>query len=206
MAGEHQRLATPSMLMALREERQVVHEGFGFLDEKRLLLAAEILRQLQQYETLEHQFTAVYAQAREALQEALIQHGLEGVQLTPTTPQHQAHLEQQQRRILGVTLTRLHYVPDPQGGLDHPLLPSPVLAQCAEHFGRLTELACELAALSGNLERLQEEYKRTERRARALEDVLLPELSRELCDVENRLGELEQEEAVRIRTRHKKTR
>jgi V/A-type H+-transporting ATPase subunit D len=52
-----------------------------------------------------------------------------------------------------------------------------------------------LAARSGNLERLYREYRRTARRARALQDVLLPEVEGMVREFEARLEELEQDEA-----------
>ena len=57
-----------------------------------------------------------------------------------------------------------------------------------------------LAASSGNLERLSLEYRRSVRRARALQDVLLPELDRSIADIESRLEELEQEDAIWMRS------
>jgi V/A-type H+-transporting ATPase subunit D len=62
----------------------------------------------------------------------------------------------------------------------------------------LTQLAA-LAALAGNLERLSIEYQRSVRRARALQDVILPELDRSITDIEGRLDELEQEDAIWMR-------
>ena len=56
------------------------------------------------------------------------------------------------------------------------------------------------AASAGNLERLAAEYRRTERRARALENVLLPEIERALRTTEEHLEQADREEAVRIRT------
>jgi len=60
--------------------------------------------------------------------------------------------------------------------------------------------AVPLAAASGNLERLSLEYRRSVRRARALQDVMLPELDRSIADIESRLEELEQEDAVWMRS------
>jgi len=56
-----------------------------------------------------------------------------------------------------------------------------------------------VAATSGNLERLSFEYRRSVRRARALQDVMLPELDHTIYDIENRLEELEQEDAIWMR-------
>ena len=53
--------------------------------------------------------------------------------------------------------------------------------------------------MSGNLERLSLEYRRSVRRARALQDVMLPELDRSIYDIESRLEELEQEDAIWMR-------
>ena len=40
---------THSALLELREERQGMQEGYHFLDEKRLVLAAQIMRELSLY-------------------------------------------------------------------------------------------------------------------------------------------------------------
>jgi V/A-type H+-transporting ATPase subunit D len=61
------------------------------------------------------------------------------------------------------------------------------------------ERAAPLAAAAGNLERLSLEYRRAVRRARALSDVLLPELDRDIYEIETRLEELEQEDAISMR-------
>jgi V/A-type H+-transporting ATPase subunit D len=63
----------------------------------------------------------------------------------------------------------------------------------------LLPLLVELAALSGDLARLHAEYKRTVRRVRALQDVLLPEIEHTLLEIETSLEELEQDEAAVLR-------
>ena len=49
------------------------------------------------------------------------------------------------------------------------------------------------------LRRLIREYVRTERRARALENVVLPEIDGSLRFIEEQLDAVDQEEAVRVR-------
>lgn len=53
--------------------------------------------------------------------------------------------------------------------------------------------------LAGNLERLGREYRRVERRAKALENVLLPEVEASLKRVTEQLDVMDQEEAVGVR-------
>ena len=76
---------------------------------------------------------------------------------------------------------------------------SPEAEACRQAYVALLEQAAALAALSGNLERLYVEYKRASRRARALQDVILPELDRSIAELETRLEELEQEDAIWMR-------
>ena len=77
---------------------------------------------------------------------------------------------------------------------------SPEAGAAAAAFASLVAQGAALAALAGNLERLSREYRKTVRRARALSDVLLPELDRTIADIETRLEELEQEDAILLRS------
>lgn len=198
MADGTQRVATPSVLMALREERQVVRDGYRFLDEKRLLLAAEILRQLDDYERRHRDYLGLHAQAEQALAAASAELGLEGLQVYPAQEQALARLEVERRSFLGVRLQQSQLLTE-ETEETTSVLPSPAARRCARLFRELLLRSAELAGISGNLERLQNEYRRTERRARALEDVLLPELEQALLEISTRLEELDQEEAIRVR-------
>lgn len=199
--GENQP-ATPSVLLELREERQVMQEGYRFLDEKRLLLAAEVLSALERYEALETRFLADYRLAAEALAAAAGQHGLDGLQVYPATLLDDAEVEVERRNFLGVRLidAELRLVQATNPPPEHePVAPSPEARRCAELFRGLLDASVELAAIQANLERMLAEYRRTQRRARALEDVLLPEIDGAIRRVAERLEELEQEEAIRVR-------
>jgi V/A-type H+-transporting ATPase subunit D len=76
---------------------------------------------------------------------------------------------------------------------------SPEAEGCGRTFLLLLERAAALGAHAGNLERLSLEYRRSVRRARALQDVLLPECDHNVRDLETRLEELEQEDAIWMR-------
>ncbi|MEO5353003.1 MAG: V-type ATP synthase subunit D [Magnetococcus sp. XQGC-1] len=192
---------TRSALLGAREERQVMGEGFRFLDEKRLLLAAEMTRQFALYRQARAHWLQQHQEAVAALQQALLRHGLQGLQLQSVPVDQEALLHQEVRRFFGVALldklTLERGKPEPLPEARLALSPESIL--CREAFAQLLALSTELAALSGNVQRLLAEYKRTERRARALEDVLLPELDERVHDMEIRLEEMDQEEAVRVR-------
>ena len=118
---------------------------------------------------------------------------------TPALPA-EARLEVASRPLLGIALQEAALA-GPLSAACKPLQRSPEAEACREAFAELLRRAAALAALAGNLERLLAEYRRASRRARALQDVLLPELAQTLHDAETRIEEMEQEEAVWFRRR-----
>jgi V/A-type H+-transporting ATPase subunit D len=74
--------------------------------------------------------------------------------------------------------------------------PSPEADACRAAYARVAARLGELAGVSATLARLLAEYRRTVRRVRALQDVLLPELDADIADVETRLEDLEREDAL----------
>jgi len=189
---------TRSAVLELKDERGAMHEGHVFLDEKCLLLAGEILRQLARHEQLQRDLHTHYASALTSLHGAVARHGLQGLQVYPQADLGKAQLRFSARTLMGVRLQEATWqAGDPAGA--KPVQPSPEAKACQQAFARVLALAAELAAVSGNLERLSREYQRSVRRARALQDVMLPELDLSLASVEGRLEELEQEDAVWMR-------
>ncbi len=198
---------TRSLAIALQDERRTMREGYAFLDEKCLLLAGEMLRELRLWQQRQRQWQAAWLEARGALRAAIARHGLSGLQTYPaallTLP-----VTRRPRTLLGVQMQSAQVDPAaPAAASDTSApapaapaaQPSPEAQACRRAFMALLPLLVELAALSGDLARLHAEYKRTVRRVRALQDVLLPEIEHTLLEIETSLEELEQDEAAVLR-------
>jgi V/A-type H+-transporting ATPase subunit D len=190
---------TRSHAIMLAEERRTLREGAAFLDEKCLLLAAEMLRQLHAWRSARAALRRAQVQARQALDAALIQHGLTGLHLLPA-PRAHLSVDLAPRSLLGVTVQEAgsanwHDAP--------PAFSSPVdsaeARACAAAYRALHAPLMTLAVHATNLARLHVEYRRTVRRVRALQDVLLPDVEHTLAAVESGLDALEQEEAALLR-------
>jgi len=192
---------TRAAVLALREERLVVGEAYDFLDEKRLLLAAELLRQLEAYASLGARIEALAHTAGRQLAAAVGHHGLEGLSVYPAAVLAGAQVGMTQRNFMGVTLveTSLDEAPAEPAARRAAANPSPEAEQCGAAFSELLQPAVRLAGISGNLYRLQAEYRITERRARALENVIIPEIEQALRVMDTHLEELDFEDAVRVR-------
>ena len=192
---------TRAAVLALREERLVVGEAYDFLDEKRLLLAAELLRQLEAYASLGARIEALAHTAGRQLAAAVGHHGLEGLSVYPAAVLAGAQVGMTQRNFMGVTLvdTSLDEAPAETAARRVAANPSPEAERCGAAFSELLQSAVRLAGISGNLYRLQAEYRITERRARALENVIIPEIEQALRVMDTHLEELDFEDAVRVR-------
>jgi V/A-type H+-transporting ATPase subunit D len=186
-----------SVILELREERRAMADGHAFLDEKCLLLAGEILKSLARQNALRAELQARAEDAARALGAALVRHGLEGLQLHGPADLAASAWRTTGRMLMGVKLVDAEFLPracPPEG-----LLPSLEVERVASAYQALAASAAALGAVSGNLERLAAEYRRAIRRARALHDVLLPELDASVLDMETRLEDLEREDAIAMR-------
>jgi V/A-type H+-transporting ATPase subunit D len=189
---------TRSAILELDEERRAMREGYRFLDEKRLLLASEMLAELRRYEFAARVFRDRLREAAAALRVAVARHGLDGVQVYPPMLFGAGTLQRVSRQLLGIPLLNATCRAESASArsAEHA---SPEGERSRELFSQLLREAVPLAAHAGNLERLRREYRRTERRARALEQVMMPEMDALIAELESRLEEMEQEEAIRVR-------
>ncbi len=191
---------TRSAALALAEERTLMRQGFGFLDEKRMLLAAEILRLARRYEETAAEVEARRRRANAALAAAVERHGLDALQLYPASASAPATPEVRFMKFLGVPVRTSEPWRIADTAVREAFDNSPEAAECRQAFGRWLESTLDAGILAGNLERLGREYRRVERRAKALENVLLPEVEASLKRVTEQLDVMDQEEAVRVRT------
>lgn len=189
--------ASRSVILEHRDERRAMAEGHAFLEEKCLLLAGEIVRELARLGPLRAEADAAARDAADALASALGRHGLEELSVLPSRPPGSTALRLARRSVMGVKLVEATLEPLPApapAGWS-----SPESRACAAAFGDLVAIAARLGGVVGNLERLSAEYRRAIRRSRALADVLIPERDRLLAELETRLEDLEREDAVAMR-------
>ena len=190
---------TRSAFLELKDERQLVREGFEFLDEKRMILAQEMLGRLQAYEEAMSRYRRLHEDAASALSRATGRHGLDGLGIYPVNRMDSAEVKLAHVRFLGVTLVDGALAADVDGEHRPAVNPSPEAERCRAAFEALLPLGVEIAVMRASLLRLIHEYVRTERRARALENVILPEIEGNLRFMDEQLEAMDQEEAVRVR-------
>lgn len=187
--------------LELKDERRLVTEGYDLLDETRILLAAEIRRQLGHLRTLRTESRKAEDAARAALGAALGRHGLDELSVYPPLSSADDHLRVVRSRLFGLELLDARLEAAAPSGGEHPVNPTPEARACALAYRAWLVPLPALAACCLNLRRLVREYVRTERRARAIENILLPEIDSSLKLIEEQLEGQDQEEIARLRLR-----
>ena len=189
-------------LLDLGEERATAREGYALLDEKRMMLAQRILTLLTQHAQACGGWRSALAAAEATLGAAYDRHGVRDLELEPRGEPGAAPALHEER-LLGVrvpTVAAGAVAPRDANAAGRPgAALSPEAGQAAAAFARLIDLAPGLAVLECALWRLADEYRRTERRAGAIEHLLLPELERDIVEIEGALEAIDQEEAQRVR-------
>ena len=166
--------ASRSAFLDLQDEQRLVNDGYEFLDEKRILLAAELLRQRTAWREARGVFMERWQVAATALPVAAADQGLEGLQVHPRYTLDDARLDIDTRPCVGQVMLEAGMVVGATSLSRPPVRPSPDV--------------------------LMLEYRRTERRVRALENVVLPEIRQDLAAMEEHLDLNDQEEVIRVRS------
>ncbi len=204
MPEPRRELATTRVaLLELKDEQQLVQEGYRLLDEKRILLAGEIRRQLAQLRERRRALAEAQQAARAAFEAALRRHGLDTLAVHSPASFAQEALVVAQSRLLGLSLLEARLRP-PVTPVPHGMpaeAASAEVRECARAYRELLAHAAALAACELTLRRLTREYVRTERRTRAIENILLPEIDVAVRLLEELLDGMDQEEFARLRHR-----
>ena len=192
-------MVSRSAFLELRDEERLVRTGYQLLDEKRVQLAAEILQQRRAYGAARKAFAERCEAATAALLEAAAAHGINGLQVHPAAT-FDAALSVESRPFVGLSLisAELGTGSDTDVGPEHAA--DGVVQDCIDAFRAVMAAGVPLAALVTNLERLMSDYQRTERRVRALENVILPEIRSDISMMQEQLDLNDQEEVIRVHT------
>jgi len=200
MADQQRRpIATRIAQLELKDEQRQVKEGYELLDEKRIRLVAEIRAQLGRLRQRRGEVRKAQEAARAALMAALNRHGLDELSGYPALSADAGEFKFVRIRLFGLVLFEARWHPGEGRLTEPPFNASPEARACAREYRALLEPLVMMALCEVNLRRLLREYVSTERRARAIENVLLPEIEVNLKFIDEQLELLDQEEIARVR-------
>lgn len=191
---------TPSKtaLLERREELSLVSEGKNVLEERRDILARELLALIKQCESLVVAFEEKNQHAWECLQYATLRHGSSGL-LGYQTDVASTKVDWKIINRVGVSWLDAPELPEATATkVNDSWCNSPELIKAVEAFHELQASAFKVAQYENNLQRMSRAFKSVQQRVNALEHIVLPETMSAIRFIEEGLEQMEREQMVGV--------
>lgn len=182
---------TKGNLMTLQKSNQLAHKGYELMDRKRNILIREMMSLLEDVRLLRDELSTTYKQAYLALQEANITLGIVGdiAKSIPVT----SGLSVSYRSVMGVEIPQLNYEPEEMRiayGISHT---NTKFDYAYKSFLKVRELTVKLAEIDNSTYRLANAIRRAQKRANALENIVIPKFEENIKYITEALEEKERE-------------
>lgn len=190
-------LPTKGNLMIAKRSCALAQTGYELMDRKRNILVREIMALMERAKAVQDQIDAVFTEAYAALQRANIDLGIcdriaEAVELDHS-------LDIQYRSVMGVELPHIPQPPLPARPGYGFVFTSSTLDECYMKFRKVKELTRELAEVETSIYRLADAIRKAQKRANALENIVIPGFYKTIRVITDALEEKEREEFVRLK-------
>jgi len=190
---------TKASLLEQRDQLAVARNGHDLLEEKREVLASELLNIIDDAEelrkTVNEKLEAAYGMLIQAVQ--LL--GAEQVERTALACHAEARIDLTERMVMGVPLPLLKRKMlklEPQYGLLGTVYS---LDEALRRFHGVLESILQLAETERTAWHLAIELKKTQRRVNALENIIIPQYEETIHFIEERLEEVERETVFQMK-------
>ena len=190
-------LPTKGNLMATKRSRELAQTGYELMDRKRNILVRELMEMMDTASSVQSRIDTVFQEAYAAMARANIELGLcdhiaEAVSVDDS-------LEVRWRSVMGVELPHIpgsSPAPRPEYGLSGT---SSALDEAYIKFHQVKELIRQMAEIENAIYRLAQAIKKTQKRANALKNIVIPNFDSTIRFITEALEEKEREEFVRLK-------
>lgn len=190
-------LPTKGNLLAAKRSLALAKTGYDLMDRKRNILIRELMGMVEEAGTVQRRIDGVFSGAYAALERA-------GARLGPIDAAAEAvmpdrSLEVRSRSVMGVELPRIAGdppAPTPEYGFSAT---GTALDEAFLQFHSVKLLVRDMAAMENAVYRLARAIKTTQKRANALQNIVIPNLERAIRLITDALDEREREEFVRLK-------
>lgn len=186
---------TKGNLMALQKSNELAKKGFELMDRKRNILIREMMSLLDDVHYLRDELSKTYQKAYQALQEANITLGIVG-DIAMSIPIDD-EVEITYRSVMGVSIPKVSHNPLPvkiRYGLNST---NTKFDYAYRQFQKVLELTVKLSEVDNATYRLANAIRKAQKRANALENVVIPRFNSNIKYIIDVLEEKEREQFTR---------
>lgn len=190
---------TKGNLNAAKRSRALADNGYELMDRKRNILIREIMELMDEAEDLQERIDSTFSEAYASMRLAEISMGgsaQSGANAVPIDDSFSIRF----RSVMGVELPVVSAEPEEPSGPPYGLaFTSSDLDDAYFKFSEVKDLIRELAETENCIYRLAYAIKKAQKRANALQNIVIPGLDSEIARISDALEEKEREEFVRLK-------
>ena len=190
---------TKGNLNAAKRSRALADNGYELMDRKRNILIREIMELMDEAEDLQERIDSTFSEAYASMRLAEISMGgsaQSGANAVPIDDSFSIRF----RSVMGVELPVVNAEPEEPSGPPYGLaFTSSDLDDAYFKFAEVKDLIRELAETENCIYRLAYAIKKAQKRANALQNIVIPGLNAEISRISDALEEKEREEFVRLK-------
>ncbi len=189
---------TKGNLMSTKKSLELAKVGFELLDRKRNILIREMMMLIDRANAIQSKIDLAFEMAYSALQNANITLGY-CEEISQSTPVDKS-IKLDYRSVMGVEIPILTIDKVENNVLSYGLTStSSALDEAKMRFLNVKELTVELAEIENSVYRLADSIKKTQKRANALKNIMIPKFDSEVKFITDALDEKEREEFSRLK-------
>lgn len=188
---------TKSNLISTKKSLALTQTGWEFLDRKRNILVREMMNSIDRAKSIQTEISQTYFQAFESLKKANIAMGLFGGYSLCVPVDDSVKVDYYS--VMGIEIPKVSIG-------DSELLPFYGMGQtCSElddaylKFNKVKKLVVELAEIESGIYRLADAVKKTQKRANALKNIVIPNYEQTIKYISQSLDENERESFARLK-------
>lgn len=185
---------TKSSLRKLKEDLAFAYEGYDLLNQKRELLAIEIIRRIGEIRKLEAEFSDVLDELYLAYRIAAVDMGSEVITLKSCTEKRGYFFHMEFTKFMGLKLPKIRLT------FKRSLLAITLTGTTAtydtakERSRKMLQILAEYSTIVKAVIMLSRELKKVQRRVNALEKIFIPQHEEAKKYISDRIEEMEREE------------
>ena len=188
---------TKGNLINTKKSLDLARVGFELLDRKRNIIVREMMALIDRAASIQSRIDDGYAKAYLALQRANVAHGI-CAGLAAAVPVENG-LSLSSRSVMGVEIPIVKLDPQPVE-LNYGFVSSSALVDEAYiRFDEVKKLTAELAEVENSVYRLATAVNKTQKRANALKNIIIPRLTSTVKYITDSLEEKEREDFSRLK-------
>ncbi|MCI5723198.1 MAG: V-type ATP synthase subunit D [Erysipelotrichaceae bacterium] len=193
-----QLVATKGNLIKARKSLALAQNGFELMDRKRNILIREMMSQVEKVKILREQITSAYQTGYYLLQQANMSSGM----ISSITEQIKVDdsIRVTYRSVMGVEVPNIIYTKPDNISVPYGLEgTSSRIDEAYIQFQKVKEITLILAEVDNSIYRLANAISKTQKRANALKNVVIPRYQTSIKDMSESLEEKEREEFSRMK-------